>query len=342
MKITGRLPAAAAAAALVATLGLTQARADTAADFYRGKTVTLVVASSLGASLGLYGQLVVDQIGKYIPGNPTVIIQPRPGGGGTVGVAHVFNVAPKDGTVFCLILAPSVVMPLFRDVKFDASKFRWVGSITQRPVVVSVLDNAPARTLADARKTEVILGSSGKGSETYLAPALMNEMLGTKLKIVTGYQGGADINIAMERGEVHGRMQYWGGWTSVKADWLRDGKLFHFLQYGPKIADLPNVPSFRDLVKTDEERQIVDLLEVSPNIGMAFFMAPGVPDDRYNAMRKAFEDLMKDAAFKESVVSKGLEFGPIAADELARITERAYRTPKPIIERMRDIFGFPG
>src|SRR5262245_57212235 len=208
------------------------------ADFFRGKTITVMVPSSLGATLGLYGRLVVDNIGKQIPGHPTVIIESRPGAGGAVGAAYAYKIAPKDGTFIAEVLAPSVTLPLLQDVQFDGSKFQWIGSLVPRPAVISVWrETTPAKTLAEAKHKQVILGSSGQGSETYLIPTLMNRLLGTKFDVVTGYKGGAEINHAMERGEVHGRMQYWSGWTAGKPDWLRDNKLIHFIQYGPAIKE---------------------------------------------------------------------------------------------------------
>lgn len=155
----------AASALLAAGIGAAPANADVA-DFYRGRTVTVVVPAGLGASLGLYGRLLTEHWQEHIPGRPNVILQSRPGGGGTKGAAYVYNAAPKDGTVVAEVLAPSVLAPTLRDVKFDARKFQWLGSITQRPSVVSVWHTAPATTLEEAKRTPVVMGSTGFGSET--------------------------------------------------------------------------------------------------------------------------------------------------------------------------------
>src|SRR5690606_28118431 len=171
------------------------AAANEISDFYKDKTVTVMVPSSLGATLGLYGRLMVDFIGKHIPGQPNVIIEARPGAGGAVGAAYAYNIAPKDGTYIAEGLAPSVTLPLLRDVRFDGSKFQWIGSLVPRPAVISVWKaNTPAKTLEEAKKTEVIVGSTGKGSETFLIPTLMNHTLGTKFRVVLGYKGGAEVN----------------------------------------------------------------------------------------------------------------------------------------------------
>ena len=183
-----RLTSLAAATLAGAAIAAGPAKADEAA-FYKDRTVTVMVPSGLGASLGLYGRLLGEYIGKHIPGRPTVIVQSRPGGGGTKGAAYAYNAAPKDGTFIAEVLAPSVLAPVLRNMKFDATKFQWIGSITQRPSVVSVWHTAPATSLEAMKTTEVIMGSTGLGSETYLAPTLMNHLIGTKFKIVKGYKG---------------------------------------------------------------------------------------------------------------------------------------------------------
>jgi tripartite-type tricarboxylate transporter receptor subunit TctC len=192
------LAAIAGVTAIVATL--MPASADDVADFYRGKTITVMVPSSLGATLGLYGRLMVDHIGKHIPGHPNVIIESRPGAGGAVGAAYAYKIAPKDGTYIAEVLAPSVTLPLLQEVQFDGSKFQWIGSLVPRPAVISVWrETTPAKTLDEAKRNQVVMGSSGQGSETFLIPSLMNHLLGTRFNVVIGYKGGAEINLAMEQ-----------------------------------------------------------------------------------------------------------------------------------------------
>ena len=332
----------AALAAIAALAGAsTIASADEVSDFYRGKTVTVMVPSSLGATLGLYGRLVVDNIGKHIPGHPNVIIESRPGAGGAVGAAYTYNVAPKDGTYIAEVLAPSVTLPLLQEVQFDGSKFQWIGSLVPRPAVISVWkETTPAKTLEEAKSKTVIMGSSGQGSETFLIPTLMNHLLGTKFNVVTGYKGGAEINHAMERGEVHGRMQYWSGWTAGKPDWLRDKKLIHFVQYGPVIKELPDVPSLKSLVKDEKAKQMITFLESANRVGMGFWVPPGTPKARVDALRKAFEDMMASAEFQAMAKKIKAPVELVTGKELQRITEEAYRTPKPVIAELKTILKF--
>lgn len=316
------------------------ASADAVSDFYTGKTVTVMVPSGLGATLGLYGRLTTEHLGKHIPGNPTVIIQSRPGGGGTKGAAYAYNAAPKDGTYIAEALAPSVLAPLLRDMKFDASKFVWLGSITPRPAVLSVWHKAPISDLATARKTEAIMGSTGLGSETYLAPTLMNHIAGTKFKIVKGYKGGAKINKAMEGGEVHGRMNYWSGWTAGKSGWITGNKLRHIVSYGGNIAALPDLPKMIDLAKTDEQKAMVRFLEVAPRIGMGFWVSHEVPKDRAAALEKAFQAMLRDPAFVADAKKRKAPVNPVSGADLNKIVADVYATPPATVAKLKQVFGF--
>ena len=332
-----------ASVALVAgalAIGLAAPASADVAGFYKDRTVTIVVPAGLGASLGLYGRLLAEHWGKHIPGKPTVIVQSRPGGGGTKGAAYVYNAAPKDGTTVAEVLAPSVLAPILRNVKFDATKFQWLGSITQRPSVVSVFHNAPATTLDGVKKTEVIMGSTGFGSETYLMPKLMNHLLGTKFKIVKGYKGGASINKAMAQGEVHGRMNYWTGWTTIKNDWLKTGKLKHLIQYGPRIPELPDVPSIGDLVKSEDGKKMIRFIEVCELIGMGFWVAPEVPKDRVAALRTSFMATMNDPAFMADAKKRRAPVAPISGEELVKLVNDGLKVSPELVAKMKAAFDF--
>jgi tripartite-type tricarboxylate transporter receptor subunit TctC len=335
----GKLIAAIAGVAALAT-ACPFAAADEA-EFFRGKTITVMVPSSLGATLALYGRLVVDHLGKHIPGNPTVIIESRPGAGGAVGAAYAYKIAPKDGTYIAEVLAPSVTLPILKDVGFDGSKFQWIGSLVPRPAVISVWrETTPAKTLDEAKQKKVIVGSSGQGSETFLIPTLMNHSLGTKFDVVIGYKGGAEINQAMEQAEVHGRMQYWSGWTAGKPDWLRDNKLIHFVQYGPRIKELPNVPSLKSLVKDEKTRQMVTFLESANRIGMGFWVPPETPKTRVATLRKAFEAMMASPEFLAVAKKIKAPVELVPGEELQVITAEAYSTPTPVIADLKRVLGF--
>ena len=310
------------------------------ADFYSGKTVSVTVSGSAGASLGLYCRLVAKHWGGHIPGKPKVICQFRPGGGGTKGAAWVYNKGKKDGTDIGEVLSPSVLAPTLRGAKFDASKFVWLGSVTPRPAVVTVWHTSPAKTVAEAKKVEVIMGSTGFGSETYLLPKFMNATLGTKFKIIRGYKGGAPINKAMESGEVQGRMNYWTGWTTVKGKWLKEKKIIQMVQYGPPIPALPNTPHLRDLLKSKAHKQMLTFIELSEHLGMGFWVPPGVPKDRVAALRKSFFATLNDKAFLADAKAKRARIEPISGAKIEQLAKAAFATPKPVLAELRKLLGF--
>ena len=338
MKITGLISLASSAALGVGAIMAQPANAAPA-DFYAGKTVSITVSGSAGASLGLYCRLVAAHWGKHIPGKPNVICQFRPGGGGTKGASWVYNKAPKDGTGVGQILSPSVLAPMLRGAKYDAAKFIWLGSVTPRPAVITVWHTSPVKTIAQAKKISIIMGSTGFGSETYILPKFMNATLGTKFKIIRGYKGGAPINKAMETGEVNGRMNYWTGWTTVKKNWLKDKKIIQLVQYGPKIQALPNTPHLRDLLTSDDDKQMLTFIELSENLGMGFYLPPGVPKDRVAALRKSFVATMGDKAFLASAKSKRARVEPISGAKIEELAKAAFATPEPIIAKLRAYLG---
>lgn len=328
-----------ALAALASVSSAQPAAADAISDFYSGKTVTVTCPTPAGASFDLYTRMLSDHIGKHIPGNPSTIVQYRGGAGGAIAAGYMHNVAPKDGTEIALILSPTVLTPILRDVKWDAAKFNWLGSMTPRPSVVSVWHTAPAKTLAEAKVKENIMGATNKNGEPYWLPAVMNAFIGTKFKIVQGYQGGADMNLAMEKGETHGRMNYWSGFTSVKADWIRDKKIIQLIQYGPKIKELPDVPSLRDLVKPGVERQIVEFIETAENVGIGVYVPPGVPADRVAALRKAFAAVLRDPALLANAEKRRLEIEPVSGEDIQSVVAKAAATPKPVLDKFRQVLG---
>ncbi|MDX1485591.1 MAG: tripartite tricarboxylate transporter substrate-binding protein [Alphaproteobacteria bacterium] len=339
MKFIGLIAVASSTALGLGGLSMQPANAAPA-DFYAGKTVSITVSGSAGASLGLYCRLFAAHWGKHIPGTPNVICQFRPGGGGTKGASWVYNKGKKDGTDAAQILSPSVLAPTLRGAKYDASKFIWLGSITPRPAVVTVWHTSPVKTIEEAKKTSIIMGSTGFGSETYLLPMFMNATLGTKFQIIRGYKGGAPINKAMETGEVHGRMNYWTGWTTVKKKWLDEKKIIQLVQYGPRIPALPDTPHLRDLLTSEEHKQMLTFLELSEHLGMGFWVPPGVPKDRVEALRKAFTDTMKDKEFLADAKKKRARVDPISGAEIEALANKAFATPEPVLAKLRGYLKF--
>lgn len=224
-------------------------------------------------------------------------------------------------------------------MKWDASKWEWIGSMTPRPAVVTVWHTAPATTLEGIKKTQVLMGATNKYGEPYMVPSVMNAFLGTKFKLVEGYQGGADMNLAMEKGETHGRTNYWSGWTSVKADWLREKKIIQIVQYGSHIKELADVPSLRTLVKPGIERQVVELIEAGNHVGIGVYAPPGTPKDKVAALRKAFEATIKDPAFLAEAEKRKLDIEYVSGEDLEKIMKNAAATPAEAVAKLKSILG---
>ncbi|MCC6887504.1 MAG: hypothetical protein IT536_03135 [Hyphomicrobiales bacterium] len=314
----------------------TVAAADPVADFYRGKSITVNTAGAPGASLAFYCQLLVAHWRRHIPGSPTMTCQFRPGAGGTTGAAYMYSVAPQDGTAVGLIQSASVLVPALQDQPaFDVKKFIWIGSVTPDRSVISVWHTAPATTLEGAKKSEILMGSTGRSSETYITPTLMNKLLGTRFRIVGGYTAG-NINLAMERGEVHGRWSPWANWITVHPDWVRNKWIIPLVQYGPRIAELPHVPSLKDLMPTDEGKLMINFIEVSSQIGKGIYLPPGVPTDRIDALRTSFNATMNDPLFLAAAKKANAEVAPVEGAALQLIVSQAFETPEPVLKKMRE------
>ena len=241
---------------LLASLAAAPARAQPVADFYRGKTVNVLIGVGVGGEYDLQARLVARHLGKHIPGNPSLVPQNMTGAGGIKMANYLFAQAPRDGTYIGMLgnnfAATQAVGG--QGVQFDVVKFRWLGTIAPVVETMAVWHTAGVKTIEDVRKKEVVAGASGKGAITFIYPSMMNEFLGTRFKIVTGYAGGNEINLAMERGEVEARNNTWSSWKATKAAWLKDRKIAIIAQAGPRAADL-DVPSVEDLARTARRAQ---------------------------------------------------------------------------------------
>lgn len=336
-----------AAATALALASMTAAQAQqSVADFYRGKTITYNLAVPDGASWGLYARTFIEHLRKHVPGNPNIILQVMPGGGGVAAGNHIFNVATKDGTVIGTPLSTAMVFAATdpKEVMYDPRKYSWIGSMAVVQDVITVWHTAPAKTLDESKRIELIMGATGKGSNSFQDIALANNLLGTKFKPVRGYKGGAEINIAIERGEVHGRSTTWESWPGSHPDWLRDKKLIHLVQLGPrKLAEIGDeVPLFRDLVSEGEPRQIVDFVGVSLAMGRAVYAPPGIPKDRLEALRTAFVATMKDPAYIAQARKLMLDTDTSQTGEaVERIVNEAFSLSPALIQKAKAAMDLP-
>jgi tripartite-type tricarboxylate transporter receptor subunit TctC len=316
------------------------ALADPVADFYKGKQLRIIIRTGVGGSYDLYARLLAVHIGRHIPGNPTVIPVNMAGGGGIKAANYVATVAPKDGTILTIVsqgLAVDQALGLTSGLQADLRDFHWVGNMSSANQVTVTWHTSPTQTLEDAKRRETVIGTTGAGSISTQLPAVYNNILGTKLKLVLGYPDGADINLAMERGEVEGRAT--NPWSSYKASnprYVAEKLITPFIQVGmEKDPDLPNVPLMRDFAKNAEEQEILDFMSRSVSIGRPIATTPGVPAERVAALRKAFDDTLKDPEFLADAEKQRLEIQAMTGEQLAQLIKSVIETPAAIRDKVK-------
>jgi tripartite-type tricarboxylate transporter receptor subunit TctC len=321
-----------------------QAQQDQVAQFYRGKIVSLYIGFSVGGGYDVYGRLVARHLGKHIPGNPTVVPVNMEGAGSLKLVNWLYNVAPKDGTALGTFSRGVPFEPLIGNrvsSRFDATKFSWIGSTTDEVSLCVTWNRTNIHKFEDTYKEELIVGGTGSGADADVFPQIVKGVLGAKMRLVSGYPGGNDIEFAMERGEVDGRCGW--SWSSIKSGrqhWLDNGTIRPLLQLGlHKHPDLPDLPLAVDLARTEEERQIMRLVFVRGAMGRPFTAPPGVPAERVAALRAAFDAMVKDPAFLAEANRARLEITPISGAELQKLLVEAYSTPPEIVSKTRVHLG---
>ncbi len=309
------------------------AAADEIADFYARRTVTIAVGSSAGGNYDLYARLLARHIGNHIPGRPTVIVQNLPGAGSRRLANVLHTVGPHDGTVIGL---PNQGIAMDQalgaeGVQFDARKFHWLGSPVEDVNVFWAWHAHPIRRIEDAKEREFVAGATGPGSPTTFYPRIMNTVLGTRFKVVAGYPGSNELDLAIEKGEVSGRVV---GWSSLKitSDFVAAGKARVLLQFGlHKARDIPEVRLLQELAGNEKDRQVFEYLCLVPAMGRPFFMPPGTPKERVAAMRAAFAATMKDAAFLEEASRSKLEITPVSDEELVAIVDKMFNASPDVL-----------
>ena len=313
------------------------------ADFFRGKQIRLIVSTDPAGAYDTYARLVAAHMGPHIPGSPSVVVQNMPGASGLRAANYMFATAPRDGTVIAATHSSVPTAPLTSpDVSnFDVGKFGWLGSAASDPYVGYVWSTSPVQSLDDAKTKEVIMGGVSLGSAGVDMAVIGRDLFGLKLRIVTGYKASNDVKLAMERGEVHGTFA--NAWSSIKTSeptWLRDHKIRVIVQHGfKKLPDLPDVPLFYDLAKTDEDRQALTFLLARQEAAKPFFLPPDTPPARLTMLRKAFEETLHDQAFVADATRLGLTLdGPMTGDELAALVTKLAATPPAVVNRVNGIF----
>ena len=325
--------------ALAAAIATTPARAQSAEPF-AGKTVTLLIGFGTGGGYDLWGRTVARHIGKHLPGKPTVVPQNMPGAGSYVAASHIYNAAPKDGTVFGIIARDAALGPLSNapGARFDSTKFSWLGSPTREHNACIANSSAKVKTANDLRSNQLILGDTGPGTGTRSYPKVLNDLLGYKFKLVSGFRSSSDVFLAMERGEVEGICESLDSINQRKPDWIPNKVVNVLLQAGSESRpELKGVPNVLTLARNDEERQLLEYLYAGQDIGRPFVAPPDMPPDRLKMLRDAFAATMQDPEFVADVQRSKLDLEPEVGEHLAALIAKIYATPKPIIERVSNL-----
>jgi tripartite-type tricarboxylate transporter receptor subunit TctC len=313
-----------------------------APDFYRGKTVDLEIGYSVGGGYDVYARMLAPHMAKHIPGNPTIVAKNMEGAGSLRLANWLYNVGPKDGTAFGTIGRGTGFDPLFghRGAQFDGAKFTWIGSANDE-VSVCVVWNGRTKIakFEDLLTTPLTVGGTSAAADTDQFPLVMNGVLGTKMKVVTGYSGGNDVNLAMERGEVDGRCGWsWSSVRSTRPQWLTERKITILVQLAlHKHPDLPDTPVIIDLAKTDEQRQILELIFARQALGRPFLAPPGIPAARAEALRTAFMDTMHDKDFLAEAEKAQLEITPIDGAGVQKLVADLYQSPSAIVKKAAEL-----
>ena len=315
--------AAATAAIFVSVLIGGTAGAQSVAEFYAGKTITITAATGAGSAYGVHGRILAETMQKYIPGNPNIIMQFMPGGGGSKMANYMYNVAPRDGTQIGFPLKYIAVNQALgrKGLKYDAAKFNYIGSLGPINSVVAMLkEKSPVASFEEAQKTEAVMASTGKSSETFITPTLMNNLLGTKFKIVTGYRGMKGVELAMEKGEAHGRAGSWDSLKAGKPQWLAQDKVALIALSGlSRNWDLPNVPTLIELATKPADKAVLSFFGNGNAVGWLFLTPPEVPADRIAALRAAFDKSMKDPAYLAAVAERKLDVKPVSGEQVTKL-----------------------
>jgi tripartite-type tricarboxylate transporter receptor subunit TctC len=303
-------------------------------DFFAGKQISLLIGTTAGGGYDAYARLLARHIGRYIPGNPATLAN------------HLYNRAPKDGTEIATVQNGLPFEKLFymlspggSNALFDSTKFGWIGSMTQTVFVVVTWHTAPVKTLQDAMEREIILGASTTSADSYVLAMLSNNLLGTRFKVVHGYAGATEVDLAVENGEVQGEAgKDWTTLTSTRPQWIRDRKINILVQMGIKPhPDIKGVPMAIDLAKTPDDRRAMELVFAKFGMSRPFMAPPDLPPERLNTLRRAFDAAMKDPALLSEAERLGMEANPVSGEDVEALVTRMMSTPAALAERARDV-----
>jgi len=328
------------AAVLMSATVLAQGAVAEAQQSFAGRTITLTIGYGPGSGNDVYGRLIARHIGRHIPGQPNVVAQNLPGAGSFKAANYLFQAAPKDGTAIGYISQTAATEELLgsQAIQFKTAQFNWIGRIGSYNNVTMFWHTARNKTIEDALKLESTMGATGVGSAVYIYPNMMNKVLGTKFKIISGYQGTAQTSFAMERGEVDGVTMGWFPVKTTKRDWVEQKKINIIVQFlTERHADLPNVPTIVELARSPEEKQLFALFANDGEVGKAILAPPGVPAATVAMLRRAFDTMTKDRDYLADADKLQLEIDAMSGERLQKLIEAVMATPTAVVERAKSV-----
>jgi tripartite-type tricarboxylate transporter receptor subunit TctC len=335
----------------VAALAAQQVLADDVADFYKGKRINLIVGYGPGGGYDSNARVLARYLPKYIPGHPAIVVQNMPGAGSIRATNFIYNVAPRDGTTIGTFGRNAPLLGVIRtsqNVQYDPAKFTWLGSMSSFAndgYILVVRKDAQVKSIDDARRPggpPLILGSSAEGSSSDSSAILMRDMLGFNVKLIPGYTDGGMLFVAIERGEIDGRAMTISTLRANRADWLKpDGPVRVLVVFGRETRhpDFPDIPTARELVRSDEDRNVLDVAESSYKLNRPYAGPPGVPAERARALQDAFMAAQKDLGYLQEARKLGLDVSPINASEIMRLIERISRMPPDQLARVERLIA---
>ncbi len=329
-----------ALAGLVAGHQTSVAQAQPVADFYRDTAINLIIGFPVGGGYDIYGRLVSRHLGKHVPGNPRVVPQNMIGAGGMKAANFMYGVAPKDGSTLGIIpdTTPSEELLGTNGVAYVSKNFNWIGRISASVNVQVLWASSNIATIADAQQRESVQGGSGPMAPAVIYPKLLNALGGTKFKMVTGYGGAAESCLAMEKGEIDGCLLAWSTVKAAKRDWIDQKKANIIVQWGAtRHPELPDVPTMVELGKTPEDRAILALYASATEIGKSIVAPPGLPPERVNVLRRAFDAMLKDPDYLEEVKRLSLDFDPLSGEKMQQYVEDLSKTPAAVLAKAKDV-----
>jgi tripartite-type tricarboxylate transporter receptor subunit TctC len=325
--------------ALAALGSSTPVVAQSVADFYRGKTIRMVIATSPGGDYDLRARLVARHMSRHIPGEPSIVATNMPGAVGLQAANWLATQAPRDGTALHAIMQNMSAYQALggSNVEYDTRKFFWIGNTTDTPNVINSWHTTGIKTIQDVMTKELVVGAPGLATSSVYYPKAMNELIGTKFKIVSGYPGGNDVNLAMERGEVGGRgSNSWASWKATHPSWLAEKKIYILVQIALKRnPELADVPTMMELAKSEEDRQVLAFLSADIPISRAYVTTPDTPRERVEALRRAFDATMKDPQFLAEAAKSNIDISPSTGEEAQKFSDLIANTPPAVIAKAK-------